>query len=51
MGTFSAPNGGKEAQAAVNFLEWQFRDDAKSKEFCSSGMTKVGWKVMQKNFK
>jgi hypothetical protein len=30
-GTFAASNGGKEGKAALAFLEWQFRGDAKSK--------------------
>jgi len=30
-GTYSGTNGGKAGKAAVAYLEWQFRGDAKSK--------------------
>lgn len=52
MGTFKAPNGGKEAKAAVKFLEWQFREDNKAKDFCiNGGMKSEKWNVMSKNWK
>jgi hypothetical protein len=51
MATFGAPNGGKFAKAATQFLEWQFRGDAKAKEYCKSGLQKDNWTVQQKNWK
>jgi hypothetical protein len=52
MGTFAAPYGGKEAKAAVNYLNWQFRGDAKAKDFClNGGMKSENWTVMSKNWK
>jgi len=34
MGTYFAEDGGKFGKAAVAYLEWQFRNDVKSKEIC-----------------
>jgi hypothetical protein len=51
MATYAAPNGGKFAKAAVQFLQWQFRGDAKAKEYCMEGIKKDNWNVKYKNWK
>jgi hypothetical protein len=51
MGTFSAANGGKEAKAAVQLLEWQFRGNSKSRDYILNGMSRDGWKVQHKNWR
>jgi hypothetical protein len=51
MGTLGQANGGKQAKVTVNFLNWQFREDEKAKQYCLSEMAKDGWTVQQKNWR
>ena len=51
MGTFSVANGGKEAKAAVQLLEWQFKGNAKAKNYVLGGMARDEWKVQHKNWR
>jgi dienelactone hydrolase len=55
LGTYWAPNGGKSAKAAVAYLQWQFRDDPKSKAICldskaEGSLVSDNWKVVYKNW-
>lgn len=53
LGTFFAPNGGKTGEAAVAYLEWQFRNDAKAKEYAIGkgprSLVSQNWQVTFKN--
>ncbi|KAF1995130.1 hypothetical protein P154DRAFT_612071 [Amniculicola lignicola CBS 123094] len=50
-GTFSATNGGKQGKAAVNYLEWQWRDNATAKAYIlNGGLVKDNWVVEQANW-
>lgn len=54
-GTYSATDGGKFGKAAVAYLEWQFRDDAASKDVCleansEGSLVSDNWAVEFKNW-
>jgi len=54
-GTFIAKNGGKQGKAAVAYLEWQFRDDKKSKAIIldptsPNSLVKDNWTIEHKNW-
>jgi len=54
-GTFFATNGGKQAKAAVAYLQWQFRDDAPSRAVLldpssPKSLVKDNWTVEFKNW-
>jgi hypothetical protein len=51
MATFAAQNGGKYGKAATQFLQWQFRGDAKAKEYCLNGIKRDNWSIQAKNWK
>jgi hypothetical protein len=55
MGTYFAQDGGKFGKAAVAYLEWQFRNDAKSKAIATGkgpgSLVAQNWQVEYKNFK
>ena len=54
FGTFGSTHGGKSAIAAVAFLDWQFRGDAKAKlrfdQNSAESLVKDNWNITQKNF-
>jgi hypothetical protein len=53
-GTFGATNGGKAAKAALAYLQWQYRNDEKSKAYLlgtgAGTITADNWKVEHKNW-
>ncbi|KAF2737896.1 hypothetical protein EJ04DRAFT_487543 [Polyplosphaeria fusca] len=54
-GTYSATNGGKFGKAAVNYLEWQFRDNATAKAVIldpnsANSLVKDKWTVQSANW-
>lgn len=54
-GTYAATNGGKFGKAAINYLQWQMRDDQKAKAVlldpASEGsLVKDNWSVEYKNW-
>jgi hypothetical protein len=55
LGTYRAQDGGKFGKAAVAYLEWQLRGDAKSKAICldpksNGSLVKDNWTVEYKNW-
>ncbi|SPO01990.1 uncharacterized protein DNG_04663 [Cephalotrichum gorgonifer] len=54
-GTYAAENGGKFGTAAVAYLQWQFRGDARAKEVCldpesEGSLVSENWTVESKNW-
>jgi hypothetical protein len=55
QGTLQATNGGKAGKAAVAYLEWQFRNDTKSKSILldpksTGSLVSDHWNVTYKNW-
>jgi hypothetical protein len=55
MGTFASKNGGKQGVAAVNFLNWQFKNDPVARAAClepnsPNSLASQKWQVTYKNW-